>query len=413
MQGWVMAMTIKQSVTFIGVFVVALALSHYVSYIYQLSPWLDFVLSTIAALGAATYFLIKFGRKKGKILHFLNNIDIALIVTDNQGNITLINSKAKEMFGLGQREKINIKEMPLDKDSPLHYLVRTLNGSQVYQEPYFTSQSGENIQYFYINATNVLNDQGQPVGALLVAWPVSEQSFHGLQLSQSGKLTMIGELAAGTAHEIRNPLTSVRGLIQIIDQRLLPQDPTKEYLSVIMREIDQINHIIKELLLLARRTTPNLSFTSLPAILDHVLSLIEGEAISKGIIINKKYQDNLPLMVLDEDQIKQVFWHLASNAINAMSMGGQLTVAVTYYEQQEQVEINFIDTGTGISKENISRIFLPFFTTRAEGTGLGLPVSYQIVDNHGGKLSVKSAIGKGSTFTVKLPLVNYQNSKAS
>lgn len=408
-----MAMTAKDMVTFVGVFVIAITLSHYVSYIHQFSPLTAYGLHLLATAGAAIYPWLKIRRKKKKTLDFLDNVDAAIIVTDLLGNITLINSKAREICGIGQRVKINIREITLESDSPLHCLVKTLAGGQVSQEPYFTYQSGEDIQYFYMNTTSLINNHGQPEGALFVAWPVSEQSFLGLQLSQSGKLAMIGELAAGTAHEIRNPLTSVRGLIQIIDQRLSEQDPAKEYLAVIMREIDQINHIIKELLLLARRTTPNLSFSSLPAMLDYVLSLIEVEANGKGITINKKFQDNLPLMVLDEDQLKQVFWHLASNAIHAMPMGGQLTVEVNYREQKEQMEISFIDTGAGISKENMSRIFLPFFTTRAEATGLGLPVSYQIVDNHGGKLSVKTEMGKGSTFTVKLPMVNYQKTKAS
>ncbi len=419
--GQVIAVTRKQMIAFVGILVVAITLAHSVSIIFHFQPSATYGLHVLLTLGAAACFLVKVGLTKvvprygakNIVRDFLNNIDAAVIVTDLEGNITIINSKAREICGIGLDVNVNIKEFSSENDSPLHYLAQTLVSSQVYQEHYFTYQKGEDIQYFYLNSTSLLNEAGQPSGAVFVAWPTSEQSFVGRQISQSGKLTMIGELAAGTAHEIRNPLTSVRGLIQIMDQRLSDQDPAKEYISVIIREIDQINHIIKELLLLARRTTPNLSFASLPAMLDYILSLIEGEAAGKGIAIYKNYQEDLPLMVLDEDQVKQVFWHLASNAIYAMPGGGHLTVAAVYKESQGQVEVSFTDTGVGISKENMSRIFLPFFTTRAEGTGLGLPVSYQIVDNHGGKLSVKTETGKGSTFTVKLPMVNYKKTKAS
>ncbi|SHJ94491.1 two-component system sensor histidine kinase NtrB [Desulforamulus aeronauticus] len=414
-------MTRKQMITFVGILVVAITLAHYVSITFHFQPSTTYGLHILLAVGASACFLVKVGQTKTVsrygtkhiVRDFLNNIDAAVIVTDLEGNITIINSKAREICGIGLDINVNIKEFSSESDSPLHYLAQTLVGSQVYQEHYFTYQNGEDIQYFYLNSISLLNEAGQPSGAIFVAWPTSEQSFLGRQISQSGKLTMIGELAAGTAHEIRNPLTSVRGLIQIMDQRLSDQDPAKEYISVIIREIDQINHIIKELLLLARRTTPNLSFASLPAMLDYILSLIEGEAAGKGITLYKYFQEDLPLMVLDEDQVKQVFWHLASNAIYAMPGGGRLTVAAVYKESQGLVEVSFTDTGVGISKENMSRIFLPFFTTRAEGTGLGLPVSYQIVDNHGGKLSVKTETGKGSTFTVKLPMVNYKKTKAS
>ncbi|SHE37680.1 His Kinase A (phospho-acceptor) domain-containing protein [Desulforamulus putei DSM 12395] len=345
---------------------------------------------------------------------FIEDLPVALIIADNNGQITAINHLAREICGISQEEgPINIFHLSYDADTPLHFLSQTLQGKQVYHEQHYTCQREDDLKYYILSTAEILKNGEKPSGAMLIALPVSEQSFLSRHLSQRGKLAMIGELAAGTAHEIRNPLTSVRGLIQILSRRFADDDPTREYISVMLTEIDQINNIIKELLLLARRTTPNLSFASLPSVLDHVLLLVEAEATRRGIKVDKQYNHELPLIVLDEDQIKQVFWHLATNAIHAMPCGGKLTVAARYVDAEHAIEITFTDTGTGIPKEHMAQIFHPFFTTRPEGTGLGLPVSYQIVDNHGGKLSVKSVPGKGSSFIVKLPLVNCEKTKAS
>ncbi|MEG6522095.1 two-component system sensor histidine kinase NtrB [Desulfotomaculum sp. 1211_IL3151] len=330
---------------------------------------------------------------------------MAIIAVDQTGKIILLNNFARKISGVSPGEsQINILQNTYPTDTPLFFLAQTLQRDEEFHEQYYNYQDAQEVVYMYLSTTKILNESGQQEGALLIACQVSEQAFLSRHLSQRGKLAMIGELAAGTAHEIRNPLTSIKGLVQLIEQRFSQDDPARQHINIILKEIEQINSIIKELLLLARRTTPNLSFASLPAMLDQVLLLVEGEANIKGIKIIKDYNDQLPLMILDEDQIKQVFLHLATNAIYAMPTGGEFRVFAQYIENNKAISVSFIDTGIGINKENIPRLFQPFFTTRPEGTGLGLPVSYQIVDNHGGKISVYSEPGKGSSFIVTLPL---------
>ncbi|GAB6181018.1 hypothetical protein JCM14036_23370 [Desulfotomaculum defluvii] len=347
------------------------------------------------------------------ILHdrydLFKDLPIGIIAVDQTGKVIIFNDFAKKISGVSPEEKpTNILEETFAIDTPLYFLVQTLQRDEEFHEQYYNYQSANEVVYMYISTTKICNSLGKSEGALLIVCQVSEQSFLSRHLSQRGKLAMIGELAAGTAHEIRNPLTSVKGLIQLIEQRFPQGDIARQHIAVILKEIEQINGIIKELLLLARRTTPNLSFVSLPAVLDQVLLLVEGEANIKGINIIKDYNDQLPLMILDEDQIKQVFLHLSTNAIHAMPNGGEIMISARFIENNKFIEVSFTDNGIGIKKEHISRLFQPFFTTRPEGTGLGLPVSYQIVDNHGGKLSVKSEFGQGSTFAVALPLINYE-----
>ncbi|ABO50270.1 signal transduction histidine kinase, nitrogen specific, NtrB [Desulforamulus reducens MI-1] len=340
--------------------------------------------------------------------NLFEELPVAIIVVNEVGEIIKINSYARRISGISKEEyRINVLQRTNAIDTPLYFLAQTLRGEEEFHEQYYNYQGEQELSYLYVNTSKMVDCQGKTVGAILIACQVSEQSFLGRHLSQRGKLALIGELAAGTAHEIRNPLTTVKGLIQLIAQRFPQGDRARQHFDVIMKEIEQINSIIKELLLLARRTTPNLSFASLPAVLDQVLLLIEGEANCRGIQIIRDYNDQLPLVIIDEDQIKQVFIHLATNAIHAMPSGGELHISARTHDISNALEISFADTGIGIKKEHLARIFQPFFTTTPENTGLGLPVSYQIIDNHGGNLSVRSQLGKGSTFSVTLPLVNY------
>ncbi|AEG60479.1 two-component system sensor histidine kinase NtrB [Desulforamulus ruminis] len=404
-----------------------IGLFHWALGTFHLSPWLIVfqALAEVLLAVAVFYFVFIRGEKKEreKEHHYwdkqladhkqlLEYLPLAVLFVDRQGTIMHMNNLAREIADIKDNVK-NIYQNPHGAEDPLELLKKTLESKQVFQEYDYTCRLVGESKYYRLNTSLIQDEDGQPLGALLTGFNISEQFLLEEQLSQRGKLAMIGELAAGTAHEIRNPLTSVRGLVQILGQRLDKNDSAQEYIKMMLSEIDHINYIIKELLLLARRTSPNLSFISLPALLDDALLLLEGQANSKGIFVYKEYSNELPLVVLDEDQMKQVFINLATNAIHAMPDGGELVVSAEYVQQEESIVVKFKDTGIGIAKENISRIFHPFFTTRPEGTGLGLPVSYQIVDNHGGKLMVESISGSGSTFIIKIPLVNRENIKAS
>jgi len=408
--------------------VVMSALVHWIVSLWNATAVLHTLVEFFEFIGIGIFFLL--GQNKARTIkkaqnikedyHYLvparliENLPAAVISVNKTGEIININALAREISGLTEGDGTgNLYDLSYSADSPLYFLKQTLEGKQVYDDQNFTVNLSGVTKYFWLRTSKILDSQGQLTGALLIAWNISEQKILEKQLSQREKLAMIGELAAGTAHEIRNPLTSVRGLIQVLESRFPKEDPAREHITVMLKEIDYINHIIKELLLLARRSSPNLSFASLPAVLDQILLLVEGESSRKGIYIHKDYKNDSPLVVLDEDQMKQVFLHLATNAIHAMPTGGVLSVHARYLKQEDMITVSFQDTGMGIPEENLSRIFHPFFTTRPEGTGLGLPISYQIVDNHGGNLSVQSVVGKGSCFTVKLPLVSREIIKAS
>ena len=228
------------------------------------------------------------------------------------------------------------------------------------------------------------------------------------QLLQSAKLAAIGELATNIAYEVNNPLTGVlgyTGLLLKTDD--IPADK-KEQLRTIERETLRAREILRHLLDFSRRRPPRMVVTDLGSIVEDSLALVRGQAKIADVEIRTEYAPALSQVALDTDEIKQVFVNLFNNAFHAMPAGGTLTVrcdAVRTSEGREQVSVSITDTGQGIPEEHLDKIFDPFFTTRAEGegTGLGLSVSYMIVQNHGGTIEVESSPGQGTTFRIVLP----------
>jgi two-component system NtrC family sensor kinase len=226
------------------------------------------------------------------------------------------------------------------------------------------------------------------------------------QLIQSEKLASLGKLAAGVAHEINNPLTGILTYGSLLLKEHNDNPQMKEDLEVIVNETTRCRKIVKGLLEFARQTEPSKSPANINRVLEETLSLLENQAIFHNVKVVKKLKGDLPTAMVDIDQIKQVFVNIILNAAEAMSQGGTLTIESDLDSQKRFVQISFSDTGCGIAGENLSKIFDPFFTTKrsGKGTGLGLSVSYGIIQRHKGFLEVKSKLGEGSTFRIKLPL---------
>ncbi|MDK2821595.1 MAG: two-component system, NtrC family, sensor histidine kinase HydH [Clostridia bacterium] len=215
------------------------------------------------------------------------------------------------------------------------------------------------------------------------------------------KMAICGELAAGMAHEIRNPLTSVRGFLQLLQNKFDPESAEQEYFTIMLSELERINNIIKEFLTLSKPSEPQLKITSFSQLLNECLLLIEQEAIMNEVRLTHYIPEELPLLCLDSGQIKQVILNITSNAIHAAGSGGQ--VIIRSYLEGEEVVTTIEDNGSGISKEQQQLIFEPFYTTKKDGTGLGLTLSKRIIESHGGTISFTTEIGKGSKFKITLP----------
>jgi two-component system NtrC family sensor kinase len=223
-------------------------------------------------------------------------------------------------------------------------------------------------------------------------------------LIQSEKLTSLGKMSAGVAHEINNPLTSILINTHLMLEKLEKNHAFHEYLSLIADETTRCTNIVKGLLEFSRQSLPQKAYTDINEIINHTLQLLENQTSFQNISITKKLNQNLPQIRVDKDKVEQVFWNLMINASEAMPGGGTLNISSQFSTDKKYIEIEFIDTGKGIPKVNINKLFDPFFTTKSSGTGLGLAVSYGIIEQHQGKIEVKSELGQGSVFTISLPI---------
>ncbi len=223
-------------------------------------------------------------------------------------------------------------------------------------------------------------------------------------LIQSEKLASLGKMSAGVAHEINNPLTSILINTHLMLEKLEKNHAFHEYLSLIADETTRCTNIVKGLLEFSRQSPPQKAYTDINEIINRTLQLLENQTSFQNISIIKKLNQNLPQIRVDKDKVEQVFWNLMINASEAMPGGGTLNISSQFSTDKKYIEIEFIDTGKGIPKVNINKLFDPFFTTKSSGTGLGLAVSYGIIEQHQGKIEVKSELGQGSVFTISLPI---------
>jgi two-component system sensor histidine kinase HydH len=223
------------------------------------------------------------------------------------------------------------------------------------------------------------------------------------EMERSRRLASLGSLAAGVAHEIRNPLSSIKGFATFFKERYKDNPDDRETAEIMVQEVERLNRVISQLLEFARPMDLNRRWDSIQDIIRHTLKMIEGEAGEKGISIHADIPPEPENIFIDTDKITQVMLNLCLNAIGAMDRGGELHVSVSM-PRDGMVQIEVSDTGVGIDEENLSRIFDPYFTTKPSGTGLGLAIVYRIIEVHNGEIRVESTRGEGTKVSVFLPI---------
>ncbi len=260
----------------------------------------------------------------------------------------------------------------------------------------------------------ILDNEEQIVGFLGVHHDVTEQKFLEQQLVHAQKMESIGTLAAGVAHEVGNPLTSISSLVQII-QRTTQEDFTKEKLDMVKSQITRISRILRDLVDFSRRSTYEVQLTDINKGVRESIEIVRVGKKAKGINLRTNLDENLPRLSLVPDQLLQVFINILINAVDAINtkkntlltpLDSKDEITVVTRTNGQIVQILIQDSGKGITQEHLDKIFEPFFTTKkvGEGTGLGLWVSYGIIKSFQGEITVKSKEGKGTTFTISLPI---------
>ncbi|HQU85970.1 MAG TPA: ATP-binding protein [Pyrinomonadaceae bacterium] len=211
------------------------------------------------------------------------------------------------------------------------------------------------------------------------------------QLLQAEKLTSLGELSAGIVHEVRNPLGAIKGAVEILEDEIAEHSPRREFADLAKKEVDRLDKLVGEFLRFARPATLSVRPNDLNNIVESVVSLIENQATAQSVAVEKNLQRDLPEVLVDNEQIKQVLLNLAINSLQAMPDGGKLFFRT--FSNNESCVVEIEDTGSGIDEKISGKIFDPFFTTKEKGVGLGLSIAHKIVSQHNGSLSVESSNG--------------------
>ncbi|MBI2821914.1 MAG: sensor histidine kinase [Acidobacteria bacterium] len=237
---------------------------------------------------------------------------------------------------------------------------------------------------------------------LAAAYEKLQETFQ--HLRQADRLAALGQLSAGLAHEIRNPLGSIKGSLEILENEIPPAHPKREFVEILKEETARLNSIVAQFLKFARPPQPAIAPVSVNELIDSTVALLQEQARQVQVEIVKEQDPSLPLVPLDADQIRQVLLNIMLNGIQAMPQGGKLRVRSGRSSNSGCVEIGVSDNGHGIDEDCLKQIFDPFFTTKPQGTGLGLSICYQLVQSHSGRITARRNAGRGMTFCVEIPV---------
>ncbi|AHG21292.1 sensor protein ZraS [Chania multitudinisentens RB-25] len=333
----------------------------------------------------------------------ISNLPIGLITTNEHQQISVVNQAAEAMLGspasglLGQ----NIhRALPAEWNQRVE---NHRNGQPVIEHDIDYQLANGQFLPLSISVANIVNDSGNFLGNLFIFRDMREVRQLQDQVRRKEKLAAIGDLAAGLAHEIRNPLSSIKGFAKYFENRS-PQNSEEQALAKVMaKEVDRLNRVISELLALVRPVDLRLQQVNINEVIAHSLHLIRQDAENKNITIRYCSNEMLPAIEIDPDRFTQVLLNLYLNAIQAIGANGLLEVGVTQ-RREEGLCITVTDSGKGIGQDELTKVFNPYFTTKATGTGLGLTIVQKVIEEHQGKITVTSHPQSGTRFEMVIPL---------
>lgn len=341
----------------------------------------------------------------------LDAIPDLVLIKGPKSKICWANKAFRDFYGMTNAQLYDLIDAPFNEPDYTRQYVKddatvfeTRKPLNIPSEP-ATRHDGV-VRHFQTQKSPIFNEDGEVVLTIGTSRDIEDSQHLEALLRQAEKLSAMGQLAAGVAHEINNPLSIILGFAEAIQRRIKAEDPIYEGMASIVRESIRCKDLVQHLLSFARQRVPGFKLEHPGKVLRNALALIEAQARVRNILIDLDIQQDLTEVWMDRNQIEQVLINLCANAIDAMSPGGRLSVFV--HQTGPSLIIQVVDTGTGIPPEVQTRMFEPFFTTKeiGKGTGLGLSLAYDIVQKHQGQIEFKTTPGKGTTFTVRLPIKN-------
>jgi len=344
---------------------------------------------------------VNYSNEVEKLQQFIDETSFGVVIVDREGKITHFNEMAKTVLSLPSQDS-EVKDLlgssfPLifqdgHGDACIKLLSQALNGRKNTLVPYV---SGDKMLLLStISMRTSVNDEN--AGASLIVQDVTELRQLQSEVGRMERLSLIGQMAASITHEIRNPMAVIRGFVQLIQERS-PKNQ-EEYFQIVIDELDRANMIISDFLSLAQNRELAMELTSLHDVVNELIPLLSADANLRGQSIEVSLCEDLPLIMMNDREIKQLFLNIARNGMEAMDNKGSLHISTR--NNGNKIELRIADQGVGIPPEQMQHLFEPFFSTKTQGTGLGLPLCLSIAERHNGRIDVESKEGEGTAFIV-------------
>lgn len=338
---------------------------------------------------------------------FFERLPSAIIAIDSSGVITSFNEAAEVITGIEKQQIIGLT-MELLKDEGIAAIMEGLKLALKYNKTVkrqiIKVKNGEFVDTPIMLTTTIQKDGADNIiGIIGVFKMVEEINRFEAGIIRARNLASLGTLSAGMAHEIKNPLTSIKGYAQYVREELGDNNELSEDMSIIIHEVDRLDGILERFLKFAKPGNLKLKPTDINKLIENIVKLISREIAGSEIAIVQSLQQ-IPMIEADEEQLEQAFLNITINSVQAMEKNGELSISTLISEDNEFIHLSIKDNGTGIRIEDLDKIFDPFYTTKEKGTGLGLAISTQIIEKHRGFIEVESTIGKGTEFIIGLPV---------
>jgi len=333
--------------------------------------------------------------------------EYAFYLTNLDGNITHFEPGAELMLGWSKKDvlfkHISLLHTENDAASKLNHILENVRLFGKYETSIDLLGKNQEIIPVILTANQFLDNQGKMIGYLFIARDISEKKKLEYQIFHAEKMAAIGQLAAGMAHEINNPLFVISGRLQMLAAEKGLNEKVKKSLDLAITQADRIRKLVDQILKFSRKSNPQLESVDIGEILESVMPLVYYHKLPSAIVnIKKEFAPKMPAVKADSQQLQEVFLNLLINAHQAMPNGGVIKIATSNFKNLFAL-VTISDTGIGIHPDNLKNIFKPFFSTKNDGTGLGLFICYDIIKNHNGTMEIQSQPNQGTTVTIKLP----------
>lgn len=370
------------------------------------------LVAALALAGFVSLFWAHSARRSRRMLRdsqamsaeVVGNLPLGLLTSDPKGNILTVNDTALALLNARESDPARVSFRDLSGIDWEGVIMELDKKGKILEREILLITPENKMTTVSLSAAVMHDEDGEFLGNLFILRDITDIKQLQAEAQRNDRLSALGNLAAGVAHEIRNPLSTVKGVATYLAKRMQPGGREHEAASTMIKEVDRLDRVVSELLEFARPGTLVTSETNLPDVVNRALRLADADLQAKDITVRIDAAPGFPLVFVNAERLAQALLNLILNSVQAMTPGGALTITLCPHPESNRFSVSVSDTGPGIPASAQALLFTPYFTTKSSGTGLGLAIVHQIIEGHGGNISVKSAPGAGAEFIISLPL---------